>query len=188
MAKSYNQKMKILFLLQLFQKEQGEEKIYSMQRLVELLAEQGIRAERKSIYDDLEVLRQYGLDIRFRKERPSGYYLVKPEEELTDDTANREKESPAEEALFREEGERKSVKLLCDGKGKELAMRYLGDHAVCKEKGEGRYLVSGDIVAGPGFYGWLTAAGRGVHIQKPKKEAAAYRDYLKAIAKDYKGI
>ena len=38
--------------------------------------EHGIRAERKSIYDDVEVLREFGMDIRYTRERPGGYYLA----------------------------------------------------------------------------------------------------------------
>ena len=38
------------------------------------------------------------------------------------------------------------------------------------------------------FYGWLTGMGGSVRILKPKKSAAAYRDYLKSLAKDYKGL
>lgn len=38
------------------------------------------------------------------------------------------------------------------------------------------------------FYGWLTGMGGSVRILKPKKSVAAYRDYLKSLAKDYKGL
>lgn len=38
------------------------------------------------------------------------------------------------------------------------------------------------------FYGWLTGMGGDVRILKPKKSALAYRDYLKSLAKEYKGV
>ena len=41
---------------------------------------------------------------------------------------------------------------------------------------------------GPKFYGWLAMMGKDVHILKPKKTAASYRDYLKTLAKEYKGV
>ena len=41
---------------------------------------------------------------------------------------------------------------------------------------------------GPKFYGWLAMMGKDVHILKPKKAAASYRDYLKTLAKEYKGV
>lgn len=82
MAKSYNQKMKILYLMQAFMERTDETHVLSMQELIELLARYGIRAERKSIYDDIEALRVYGLDIIYKKEPPSGYYLASHNFEL----------------------------------------------------------------------------------------------------------
>ena len=38
------------------------------------------------------------------------------------------------------------------------------------------------------FASFFSHAGRNVHILKPKKVAVAYRDYLKNISRDYKGI
>ena len=75
MAKYNNQKAKILFLQQMLY-ETGENHTISMQMILDTLMEKGIRAERKSIYDDMEVLRYFGMDIRYRRERPSGYYLA----------------------------------------------------------------------------------------------------------------
>ena len=48
--------------------------------------------------------------------------------------------------------------------------------------------VTVETVVDKAFFGWLASMGRNVHILKPKKAAVAYRDYLKNIAKDYKGI
>ncbi len=36
----------------------------------------GITAERKSIYDDIEALREFGLDVQYKRGRPGGYYLA----------------------------------------------------------------------------------------------------------------
>ena len=82
MAKSYNQKMKILYLMQAFQENTDETHVLSMKEILEILEEYGIRAERKSIYDDIEMLRVFGLDIVYRKEPPSGYYLASHSFEL----------------------------------------------------------------------------------------------------------
>ena len=53
MAKSNNQKAKILYLEKML-RETGEHRVISMQKILENLEKQGIRAERKSIYDDVE--------------------------------------------------------------------------------------------------------------------------------------
>lgn len=82
MAKSYNQKMKILYLMQAFLESTDEMHSLTMQEILEMLTRNGIRAERKSVYDDMETLRNYGLDIVYRKEQPSGYYLASRDFEL----------------------------------------------------------------------------------------------------------
>lgn len=50
MAKSNNQKAKILYLEKML-RETGEHRVISMQKILENLEKQGIRAERKSIYE-----------------------------------------------------------------------------------------------------------------------------------------
>lgn len=82
MAKSANQKAKILYLLELFQEETDEGHPLTRKELESRLADIGIHAERKSIYNDIETLKNFGLDIVYRKERPEGYYLASRNFEL----------------------------------------------------------------------------------------------------------
>ena len=74
MAKSHNQKAKILILEHLLAGT-SRDRVVTMQEILDKLAEYEITAERKSIYDDLEALREFGLDIEFKRGRPGGYYL-----------------------------------------------------------------------------------------------------------------
>lgn len=76
MAKAFNQKTKILYLLQMLMEQTDENHVLNMQQILQALEEKEIRAERKSIYDDFDVLRKFGFDVRFRKGQPSGYYLA----------------------------------------------------------------------------------------------------------------
>ena len=76
MAKSQNQKLKLLYLMRAFLEKTDEKHSLSMAQLIEELAKYDISAERKSIYDDIECLKLFGMDILFRKEQPSGYYLA----------------------------------------------------------------------------------------------------------------
>ena len=48
------------------------------------MEEQGIRAERKSIYDDMETLRDFGMDIHYRRGREGGYYEEKSASDKTE--------------------------------------------------------------------------------------------------------
>ena len=79
MAKSRNQKGKILVLEHLLQGT-GESRIVTMQEILDKLLEYGITAERKSIYDDIEALREFGLDVQYKRGRPGGYYLAGEQE------------------------------------------------------------------------------------------------------------
>ena len=71
MAKSNNQKGKVLYLARLLS-ETGESHSVSMQDILAYLQKYGIQAERKSIYDDMDVLRAFGMDVRYRRGRPGG--------------------------------------------------------------------------------------------------------------------
>ena len=195
MAKSNNQKGKILYLEKILL-ETGEDRMISMQEILTELMEYGINAERKSIYDDLEVLRLFGMDVRFQRGRQGGYYLAgqsAPHKEKTETTPENLEISPQKTekiAAFAvsEKNDGKPLKLLCDNARREDVQEYFGDFAQYKDKGDGYFSVTVQIAESPEFYGWLTAMGRDVRICKPKKAAQAYREYLKGLAKEYKGI
>ena len=84
MAKSCNQKAKILYLMKIFLEETDEEHPLSRKEVEERLAKYGIHAERKSLYNDMETLKTFGLDILYKKGRPEGYYLGEHEFELAE--------------------------------------------------------------------------------------------------------
>lgn len=82
MAKSDNQKLKMMYLKKMLEEKTDEQHTISMQQILEELDGYGIKAERKSIYSDIEQLNQFGMDIVFRREQPSGYYLASRDFEL----------------------------------------------------------------------------------------------------------
>ena len=75
MANQPNSKLKLLYLLQIFQEKTDEEHGLSTQEIIEALAERGIDAARKSVYRDIEVLREAGFDIEMRREPYTVYAL-----------------------------------------------------------------------------------------------------------------
>ena len=75
MAKGAGQKQKLLVLQNVLLERTDEEHPISTQALIDTLAAQGIPAERKSIYDDMEGLRQAGLDIQSRKGKDPGWFV-----------------------------------------------------------------------------------------------------------------
>ena len=63
MARSANQKLKLLIIKDYLLKNSDENHPVTIPQIIEELARFDIKAERKSLYDDLEALRLYGLDI-----------------------------------------------------------------------------------------------------------------------------
>lgn len=83
MARSSFQKLKILYVMDYLLKNSDEEHPVTMAQLIAELDSRGIAAERKSIYDDIECLRDYGLDIvPSGSGRSSGYYVASRSFEL----------------------------------------------------------------------------------------------------------
>lgn len=83
MAKGYNQKLKLLYLVDILKRQTDEEHPMSAGALIEELEKSGVSAERKSIYDDIACLQDYGLDIILNpSKRNGGYYLASRDFEL----------------------------------------------------------------------------------------------------------
>ncbi|MBR0405023.1 MAG: WYL domain-containing protein [Eggerthellaceae bacterium] len=84
MANMGNQKLKLLTLLRILEQETDSEQGLSMPQIIERLEEEGISAERKSIYRDLNVLRDTGLKIVKLPKRPVEYALLRTDLGLSD--------------------------------------------------------------------------------------------------------
>lgn len=83
MARSSKQKMKLLYLLKILTERTDENHCLSAQELIEELSGYDIKAERKSIYDDISCLLDFGYDIVCVRQRVGGgYYLAEREFEL----------------------------------------------------------------------------------------------------------
>ena len=63
MAKRSGQKLKLLYLMKILLEQTDEDHGLTISQLAQKLEEWGVSAERKSLYDDLETLRVYGLDV-----------------------------------------------------------------------------------------------------------------------------
>lgn len=82
MPKSERQKMKLLYLAEWLRRDTDEEHGLTAAELLRRLEAEGIRAERKSIYDDIRALTEYGMDIVSGRGPQGGYRLVHREFEL----------------------------------------------------------------------------------------------------------
>lgn len=68
-------KLRILYLAQFLNEQSDEEHPVTLQDILEHLARCGITADRKSVYDDIEQLRLFGMDVLTVKGAHFGYYL-----------------------------------------------------------------------------------------------------------------
>lgn len=84
MPKTSGQKLKILYLAQLLLERSDENHPITTKEMIEYLEGLGIHAERKSIYDDMNALTDFGMDIISIKEKPGGYYLASRQFELAE--------------------------------------------------------------------------------------------------------
>ena len=83
MAKSEKQKLKLLYIMKILMEQTDEEHPMPMSVLLEKLAREDIKAERKSIYSDVSYLQDFGLDIVYNSSRDkNGYYIASREFEL----------------------------------------------------------------------------------------------------------
>ena len=83
MPRESSQKLKLLYVMRYLVRSSDEAHPVTVQQIIDFLGGGGIPAERKSIYDDVEALRRFGLDIlQVKIGRQSGYYVGSREFEL----------------------------------------------------------------------------------------------------------
>lgn len=81
MARSANQKLKLLYLLDILQKETDASHTLTTAEIIEKLERQGISVERKALYSDFQALDEYGFAI---EKIGHGYYLAERDYELAE--------------------------------------------------------------------------------------------------------
>lgn len=84
MSSSPNQKMKLLYLMKILLERTDETHMLTIADMIAALAEYDIRAERKSLYSDMELLRGFGLNVEMHKAKTVGYYIGARQFELAE--------------------------------------------------------------------------------------------------------
>jgi len=82
MPRSSNQKLKPLYLAKILLEHTDEKNVMTAQELVNALAAYDVPANRKSIYDDIEALQKYGLDVILKRGKKGGYFIATRDFEL----------------------------------------------------------------------------------------------------------
>lgn len=84
MLKNGNPKLRLLHLMQIFWEQTDEDHTLTIPQLIAKLQVQGLNAERRSIYSDIETLKLFGFDIERRKSKTHDYYLASRPFELAE--------------------------------------------------------------------------------------------------------
>jgi predicted DNA-binding transcriptional regulator YafY len=84
MTANRHQKQKVLQLMKLFMEETDEEHPLTIEEMRSRLAALGIDSERRSLYEDIRLLRDFGMDIIMERRGNSVYYLASREFELAE--------------------------------------------------------------------------------------------------------
>lgn len=75
MARQSHSKLKLLYLIKILWEKTDEEHPITVNEIIEQLKSYGISAERKSIYSDIELLQDFGLDIICIREKANQYFI-----------------------------------------------------------------------------------------------------------------
>jgi len=75
MPRSNMQKMKLIHLMDIFKNLTDENHSLTMAQIIVELARNGIAAERKSLYEDIALLNEYGFEIMTDRHKTTGYYI-----------------------------------------------------------------------------------------------------------------
>ena len=78
----FAQRAKLLYIYRILFEDTDESHPITMPDLIERLASYGISAARKSVYDDIRALKEFGADIVSGHGRSSGYFLASRDFEL----------------------------------------------------------------------------------------------------------
>ena len=73
---------KLLYLMKILLEKTDEQNPMTIGEIISELAAYDIMAERKSIYSDFELLRQFGLNIETQRDKTTRYYIAQRQFEL----------------------------------------------------------------------------------------------------------
>ena len=82
MTTNTKSKMKTLYIMRMLQEETDSNHGLTMREILKRLEQEGITAERKSVYRDIESLRSFGIDVKMKQRSPAEYSIDKREFKL----------------------------------------------------------------------------------------------------------
>ncbi len=84
MSRNAEQKIKLLILYEILQKNTDEERHLTTQEIIATLKNRGINVSRKTLYEDIDTLNEYGYEVLCEKSRTNQYYVCNRKFERTE--------------------------------------------------------------------------------------------------------
>ena len=84
MPNTPNQKLRQLYLMRILMEQTDEDHPMSVTDLIGQLELYGVTAERKSLYDDIERLKAFGINVETQKTKTVKYYVDRRQFELAE--------------------------------------------------------------------------------------------------------
>lgn len=82
MPKSANQKLKLMYMAKILLTKTDEAHPIALEQIKRELSACGVEAERKSLYDDMEALRTFGIDVQMVRDPKARYFVAERDFEL----------------------------------------------------------------------------------------------------------
>ncbi len=208
-------KKKLLYLARILLEKTDEEHTLTLPELLRELDDLGISAERKSIYDDIETLRNAGMKIATKKEKTFQYFIggrcfsfeeihLLADAVLTFPSISTEEKKGLLEKLGAlcsvyqaEELLRQIPSLEPAKRGEKITLEFsaslldtvqerFGAEISTEPIGKNKLKAVFRTEVGPQLFTWLFSQGTNVRLTAPKKLAEQYREKAKSVAKLYK--
>lgn len=84
MTANVNQKLKLLYIMKILFERTDEKNKVTVNEIIEELHKYGISAERKSVYTDIDLLKEFGIDVLCEKSRANKYFIASRDFELAE--------------------------------------------------------------------------------------------------------
>lgn len=172
MPKSSNQKLKLIYLMKILLERTDETHSITMPEIIEALAAYDISAERKSLYNDIENLRVYGLDVIGTQERQAfkSFDMAAYARKMFGMYGGKEE-------WVRIECDNSFAGVMIDRFGKDVSMIRLDDK---------RFVVNVEVAVSRQFLAWIIGLGEGVTLAGPDNVVEMMNAEIDRLIKQYK--
>lgn len=215
MPKSSNQKLKLIYLMKIFLERTDETHSITMPEIIDALAAYDISAERKSLYNDIENLRVYGLDvIGTQEDRTYSYHIGNRQFELAElkllvDSVQSAKFITAKKSNGKERegrqafksfdmaayarkmfgmygGKEEWVHIECDNSFAGVMIDRFGKDVSMIRLDDKRFVVNVEVAVSRQFLAWIIGLGEGVTLAGPQNVVEMMNAEIDRLVKQYK--